>query len=175
MAGNADASIDTTGTVACWIIISSMARVSSPDSSQSARRAASPLHSRLLPAFTQYRIGPAVRQHDKSLLYSVSAAFRVSMGSGNSQRASGESLILTSLCLTLHEPDGRRNGFFRCFRPGCIWQQGHTRRISGSRIASLCWRKLTRFIARSPVGCRKRGSPPSSVVKRRIPCAGKQM
>ncbi|CSF38755.1 Uncharacterised protein [Shigella sonnei] len=23
---------------------------------------------------------------------------------------------------------GGENGFFRCFRPGSIWQQGHTRR-----------------------------------------------
>ncbi len=175
MAGNADASSTTTGTVACWIIISSMARVSVPDSSQSARRAASPLHSRLLQTFTQYRIGTAVRQHDKSLCTSVSAAFRVSMGSGSSQRAQGEFLILASLCLMLHEPDGRENGFFRCFRPGSIRQQGHTAAISGSRIASLFWRKSTRFMPASPAGCRKHGSPPPSVVKSEFPCAGKQM
>ncbi len=146
----------TTGTVACWIIISAWHGFPVPDSSQSARRAASRCTADFFQTFTQYRIGPAVRSTTNPCCTSVSAAFRVSMGSATASGRQGESLILASLCLMLTCQMGGENGFFRCFRPGCIGSRVTPAAISGSRIASLCWRSRHVSSPASPVGCRKR-------------------
>lgn len=142
----------------------SMALVSSPDWSRSAPSGATAAPPLPQPVVTQHRIGAAVGQHTNPSRTS-SRPLSGFQWSGSVRRASGGSQLQP--VGTGASMNGRQTPPLPpSWRPS-IRQQVNPAASSGARMASLRWRKSTRFIARV-TSCPRRESPRPSPPGRRI-------